>query len=253
MTGGALADLLAGNAGNDTLAGGGGADQLYDGSGSDQLFGGAGDDHFERGGDALGIDRFDGGAGFDTVSFNFHSTASVQVDLANSTLNGGMAKGLTLVAVEGVVGSDRDDDIRGAAASETLSGGLGDDRLDGRGGNDNLRGGGGSDLLFGGAGADRFVFGWDSRGSADVVSDFARGADLVVIERDGFGLSAEGGIDLVVGTDPAADGAEAQFLFETDTGRLWFDADGNHPDHEAVLVATLSGVHDLAASDFLLV
>jgi serralysin len=55
ITGGALADRIAGNAGDDVLAGGGGADQLYGGSGNDVLTGGAGADVLYGG---LGQDVF---------------------------------------------------------------------------------------------------------------------------------------------------------------------------------------------------
>ncbi|MFM2278517.1 MAG: hypothetical protein RLZZ444_748, partial [Pseudomonadota bacterium] len=40
------------------------------------------------------------------------------------------------------------------------------------------------------------------------------------------------------------------FLFEKDTSRLWFDADGKAGDAEAYLVATLDGIKTLSASDF---
>ena len=41
-------------------------------------------------------------------------------------------------------------------------------------------------------------------------------------------------------------------LFETGTGRLWHDADGNSPVLDRTLVATLNGVTNLAATDFVL-
>jgi Ca2+-binding RTX toxin-like protein len=164
-----------------------------------------------------------------------------------------MAKGLTLSGIEGVVGLDRDDDIRGSAANEQLSGMDGGDRLEGRGGNDVIRGGAGGDMLIGGTGMDRFVFGADSVGSADLIVDFARGSDKLQIEREGFGLAANYAMSLVLGADPKPTTSGAQFLFETDTRRLWFDADGRGADSESVLVATLQGVGTLAASDFLLV
>ncbi|MGO4839874.1 hypothetical protein AB4144_47270, partial [Rhizobiaceae sp. 2RAB30] len=52
-------------------------------------------------------------------------------------------------------------------------------------------------------------------------------------------------------------GTNAQFLFETDNGRPWFDRDGAGGVHEAELVVTLAGDHGwvptLALSDYLFV
>jgi Ca2+-binding RTX toxin-like protein len=252
VTGGSGADNFEGRDGNDLLDGGAGNDTLSDGAGTDRLSGGVGDDRFTRT-SGTGTDVFAGGTGVDTLYFSFISDASIKIDLADNRQNGGMAKGLTLSGIEGVVGLDRDDDIRGGATNDQLSGMDGGDYLEGRGGNDVIRGGDGADMLIGGAGLDRFVFGADSVGSADLIVDFVRGSDKLQIEREGFGLAANYTISLVLGADPKPTAGVAQFLFETDARRLWFDADGNGADSESVLVATLQGVGTLAASDFVLV
>jgi hypothetical protein len=41
-------------------------------------------------------------------------------------------------------------------------------------------------------------------------------------------------------------------LFETDTGRLWHDPDGNGAVYDRTLVATLTGVTALSGADFVL-
>jgi Ca2+-binding RTX toxin-like protein len=231
--------------GNDTLFGGGGV-LLRDRAGDDRLFGGTGKDRVERRG--IGTDLDDGGGGFDTVGFNFHAAAGVIADLADISRNAGMAAGLTLVGIEGLVGVDRDDDLRGSVAGD----GLGGDRLADRAGKDSLCGGRGADLLIGGTGSDQCILGAESRDSADVIADFVQGTDRIAIEAEGFGLAAGSAIGLVIGTDPVRTAARPQFLFETDTGRLWFDADGSAGDAEAGLLATLEGLSMLAVSDFLL-
>jgi Ca2+-binding RTX toxin-like protein len=76
LTGGALADLLFGNAGADFLGGGGGNDDLRGGNGVDTLAGDAGNDELDGG---AGNDNFDGGDGDDTM------VGSVGID----TLDGG--------------------------------------------------------------------------------------------------------------------------------------------------------------------
>ena len=84
-------------------------------------------------------------------------------------------------------------------------------------------------------------------------ADFVSGQDLIVIDRASFGLGAADALSLVNVTEPLATGTQAQFLFETDSARLWFDADGTGQVHDAVLVATLSQVGSLQVGDFALV
>jgi Ca2+-binding RTX toxin-like protein len=90
LSGGAGSDVLAGNAGDDRLEGGAGNDALIDGLGSDRLSGDAGNDWFFAthaqllGGSGTDTDRFDGGAGFDTLALllpNEQTRAAVQADV----------------------------------------------------------------------------------------------------------------------------------------------------------------------------
>jgi Ca2+-binding RTX toxin-like protein len=252
VTAGTLNDVLVGNAGSDTLRGGGGNDSLYDGAGNDKLYGDAGNDTLVRTVEA-GVDIIDGGAGIDTLMFNFDSERSVILDLANNANNAGMAKGLTVTGIEIVYGSDLDDDIRGTAANETFFGGDGDDYLFGGAGNDVLEGGAAGDLLKGGAGSDQFVFHADGFGTGDQIVDFTRGQDKLVIDRSDFGMAAAGNPGLVAGADPLASGTGPQFLFETDNGRLWYDRDGTGNNYDAELIVTLASNNALALSDFLFV
>ena len=88
LSGGSGSDVLAGNAGNDRLDGGSGNDALIDGLGSDRLSGGAGNDWFFAtqaqllGGSGTDTDRFDGGAGFDTLAVLL-DPATLAVEQAN--------------------------------------------------------------------------------------------------------------------------------------------------------------------------
>ncbi|OAP36586.1 hypothetical protein AU381_19030 [Sinorhizobium glycinis] len=103
-----------------------------------------------------------------------------------------------------IEGSDADDEIHGDAANNILRGGDADDIIDGRGGNDTLVGGEGDDWLTGGAGSDRLVFdeaGLDGEG--DVITDFVRGEDKLVIERAAFEIAAgDTAVTLATGTEP---------------------------------------------------
>jgi uncharacterized delta-60 repeat protein len=120
LTGGPLADLLCGEAGNDQIDGLAGPDRLYGdacagatlaavaGQGNDVIRGGAGSDRLVGGG---GNDRLAGGAGGDRMD--------------------------------------------GGAGRDRLSGGAGNDRLTGGAGNDTLAGGAGTNRYSGGAGNDK--------------------------------------------------------------------------------------------------
>lgn len=259
VTAGNYDDRLNGGDGNDTLKGGGGNDELWDGNGSDKLYGGAGDDVLVRTDeDGVGTDVFDGQMGFDTLSFDIGTGDGVVIDLQNRNLNDGVAKGMTISNIERIVGTDVADVIRGASAGETFEGGDGADILDGRAGDDVLIGGEGGDILTGGAGRDVFAYGEDAvsgggaAGAGDLITDFVRGEDKIRIDREGFGLADDYAVVLVTGASPAPTGTSAQFLFETDSGRLWFDADGAGGAGEAMLIATLDGLTTFSASDIVL-
>jgi Ca2+-binding RTX toxin-like protein len=157
LSGGDGDDALYGEAGNDFLSGGAGHDLLGGGDGNDTLKGGTGNDRLS--GD-LGADTLDGGDGFDFADYS--SDAAVIIRLADSKLNAGAAAGDVLVNIEGVTGSNFNDDIIGDDRANVLHGGGGDDRLDGGAGDDVLDGGSGNNTLIGGAGNDVLIAGLGS-------------------------------------------------------------------------------------------
>ena len=129
------------------------------------------------------------------------------------------------------------------------------DILNGGAGNDVLYGGTGNDTLTGGAGADKFVFAsaLNSLTNVDTITDFVSGTDKLVLDDSVFaGLTA--GSDLtnfVSSSNPAATSAAATVLYNTSTGALYYDADGNGAG-AAVQFATLSGHPTLLATDFII-
>jgi Ca2+-binding RTX toxin-like protein len=130
------ANNIVGTAGSDYFAG------L---AGNDSLTGGAGDDRFHffvtQGGafTSYGQDTVSGGDGADWLVFDAfgEETLPVSVDLAAGTASGGYGlSGVTFSSIEGVIGTQFDDTLVGAAGNETLRGGAGDDILSGAGGGD---------------------------------------------------------------------------------------------------------------------
>ena len=120
-------------------------------------------------------------------------------------------------------------------------------------GADTLIGGAGTDSLDGGGGADIFRYASASEGR-DQLSGFESGLDRLEVSASGFGgglvadvaLAAERFASNLTGRATSADGI-GQFIFETDTARLWWDADGNGAGIGVILVQLTAGAAMLAA------
>ena len=253
------ADLMNGGDGADTLLGGIGADTLDGGTGvADSLVGGANDDiYLIR--DALDlVMEVAGGGTKDEVRATVSQTLAAEVEilrlLGSSDVSGtGNASGNQMLGnagrnlFEGLVGNDTlngaggADTLRGGDGNDVLNGQIGSDLLEGGAGEDRLSAGGGGDTLIGGVGADRLTggagvadsFRWAdvTEGAGDRVLGFEHLVDRLEFARAGFGNLALGTLAAANFTSNASGAASAaagtpQFIYETDTGRLWFDADG---------------------------
>lgn len=204
-----------------------------------------------------------GSTGADDLYFTSGSSIEVQLTarlgLGNDTMlaGGGNDSLYGEAGNDSLVSSDGGDRFVGGGGSDTLVSQSGDDTLLGGNGADLLVGGAGRDRLTGGAQRDQFAFDLPSEGD-DVVADFVRGEDLLRFDASGFG----GG--LVAGPLPAgrlvvhASGAatapagQGQFVFNTGTSMLLWDADGSG-GAAATKVARLTGVTGLSTDDFLLI
>jgi Ca2+-binding RTX toxin-like protein len=138
-------------------------------------------------------------------------------------------------------------------AGVALSGDNGSNTLTGTVSANILRGFGGADTLTGGGGGDRFVFetALDGATNVDTVRDFKSGQDKLLLSDEIFTRVGPG--PLSAGQFVAGPGAQAQdtddfILYNTTTGRLSYDADGNGAGL-AVAFATLFGQPTLIASD----
>jgi hypothetical protein len=144
--------------------------------------------------------------------------------------------------------------IDGLATGDLLTGGAGNNTLYGTVNGDLLFGGAGNDILTGGLGQDLFRFVNASQGN-DTITDFAAGVDKLQLVSSGFANLALGGLaagSFVSGAAPVATSASAQFLYNTGSGQVSFDADGTGAG-AAVNLVTLVGSPALTAADFLLV
>ncbi|SUS05998.1 hypothetical protein DF3PB_230001 [uncultured Defluviicoccus sp.] len=145
------------------------------------------------------------------------------------------------------------DVIAGKDITDTIFGNAGNDLIDGAGGADRITGGAGADKLTGGSGADTFIYKFATDGG-DTITGFVSGTDKIEVAAATFGggLTAGGAVSLVSGASPAATLASGQFLYNTTTGQLYWDADGTGGG-AATLIATLTGAPAISASDFTVV
>ncbi|MBN9022754.1 MAG: hypothetical protein J0H08_11815 [Rhizobiales bacterium] len=112
----------------------GGDDTLNGGDGDDTVDGGTGDDTIV-GGHGAGNDVYKGGAGFDRVTYTSAKT-KIKVDLEKGKASGGDIDKDKLVGIEGVLGGQAGDTIRGSKAANILDGHTGKDKLTGGKGKD---------------------------------------------------------------------------------------------------------------------
>jgi len=149
-------NLLEGIDGNDTLRGGDGADTLHGGSVTQMpipLFMGSDDPDLD---------------GFDVADYSV-DPAAVTVNLATESAIDGWGNTDTLISIDGVMGSQFDDNITGDSR---------DNVLEGMGGDDTLTGGAGADgFKLTDGGNDTAAFG------LDVVTDFDLSEDYIDLEQ----------------------------------------------------------------------
>ncbi len=172
LEGGSAADILTGDSGNNMLAGNDGADQLFGEGGNDVLMSGA------------GADTLHGGTGIDIASYSNMQAHSVRVNLATMASNNGDAAGDVFISIEGVEGTQFNDELVGDFGNNIFIGGDGDDQMHGN------------------EGADTFVFNAGETG-VDVIYDFsvAQGDKLNIFNM--IGNNAGSVSDLVTITQNA--------------------------------------------------
>jgi Ca2+-binding RTX toxin-like protein len=210
LTGTNGANTIIGRAGDDTLSGLGGSDDLFGNDGNDILIGGAGAD-----------DLF-GGSGSDTASYA-NAAAGVTASLTNQGANTGDAAGDTYSSIENLTGSAFADALTGSTGANVIIGGNGGDTLNGRQGSDTLTGGGGNDNF-------RFDTALGA-GNVDTITDFNFVNDTIVLDNAIFnaivGVGVMSAAQFRANTTGQAGDANDRIIYETDTGNLFYDTNGN--------------------------
>jgi serralysin len=236
-TGNALANTMAGNDFANILTGGSGNDTLSGRGGNDTLYGGVGNDTYV-------VD-----ATTDVVSDA--GTASTEIDTVKASVTwalGARTEVLVLTgsaAIDGY-GNALANSVTGNAAVNTLYAGSGNDTVDGGGGRDTLTGGAGNDCF-------RFTVAPGST-HRDRVLDFNSAADTFQLDDADFaGIGAPGTLRTAAfRSGPAAADASDRVIYDSATGSLYYDADGNGAGAALVFAIVTAGTA-LAVADFVIV
>jgi Ca2+-binding RTX toxin-like protein len=259
------AEIVAtGGAGGDTIIGGNGDDTITGGTGVDSLDGGAGNDIFSFartadltedvttiGGNGTDTIRWDSGSanlvmdestvaeasGFEAM--HFAGTGEHTIDFANAA-GGAFATGLTITtnasaATLNMVKNNINVTtvVTGTDNADTLKGGFGNDTITGGGGNDTITLQGGQSVVI-----------FNSLSGSDTVTDYQTAQDAIQIDNAVFTAAGSDGalgtgVFVAASDHSAAKTTASRFVFDTDDGKLYYDADGSAGGAE-VLVATFS-------------
>jgi Ca2+-binding RTX toxin-like protein len=267
-------DELRGGIGDDTLLGGDGLDDLYGDDGNDSLLGGNGDDalYGGKGNDTLdggvGLDELSGGQGDDVYYIDnrydlISESANAGLDTVYTVTDFVLSSNLENIILTGTTadktaaGNSLANALTANSAGSRLYGLAGNDTLNGGSGNDILDGGIGDDILKGNGGANTFVLNAPKSG-LDTIQDFVNSQDKLQVSARSFGgrLRAEEALNsnqLVTGSGVNnATSASQRFIYNTDNGNLYFDADGSGRS-EKVQIAVLSNFSNLNANNFVIV
>jgi Ca2+-binding RTX toxin-like protein len=214
-----------------------------------------------------GADSMNGGLGndiyrVDTTADKVTEKLNSGIDIVNSAVNYALpanVENLTLIGSEAknAKGNGLANVLNGNSLANVLNGLGGDDILKAGLGNDLLIGGAGKDLLTGGLGSDIFRF--NSLVGTDSITDFSTVADTLELSKSVFkafaatGQIPAGAFRSGAGVTKAAD-ANDHLIYNTTTGDLFYDANGNAAGG-AVKIAVLGTTSHptLTAADFTIV
>ena len=224
LTGNELNNRLYGNGGVNQFVGGGGHDMIIGFGGGDNMNGGGGDDaYYTFSANDVIVEAAGGGRDsiFSYTSFALAGDDDIEV-LSTYSFGGTETIHLT-----------------GNALAQLVYGNAG---------NNILNGAGGADYLHGFAGADTFAFTTALvGGNVDSIGDFSVADDTIALDDaifTGLGNLADAFV-----TGSAAVDANDRIVYNSATGALLYDADGNGAG-AAVQFASLSAGLALTAGDF---
>ncbi len=168
-------------------------------------------------------------------------------DLTNVIVGNGGAN-----VINGLGGNDR---IDGQVGNDILNGGVGNDTVRGSFGADRINGGPGNDTLEGGTGPDTFVFNSPLNGSTNVdrIIDFSSPRDTIELDQSVFTQLSLGTLSAsAFTTGTTAQDANDRIIYDSSTGRIFYDADGSGPGGKVLFAQVNAGI-TVTNADFLVV
>ncbi|WP_442579141.1 beta strand repeat-containing protein [Mesorhizobium sp. ASY16-5R] len=244
LTGSAFNDKLTGTNGINSLIGGAGKDTIFGLDGNDNLYGQDGNDTLVGG---AGGDALSGGNDIDTASYST-AAAGVIASLVAPAGNNGDAAGDTYASIENLIGS---------AFGDTLTGNNGINAIVGGAGSDIIAGGLGNDTLTGNSGKDQFLFNTTlGATNVDTITDFVFVDDTIRLENAIFnaivGTGTLSASQFVANASGTAADANDRIIYETDTGNLFYDTNGNAVGGSTLFAVVGAGL-GITNADFLIV
>ena len=250
-------------------------------AGNDTINLGDGNDFVHVGGNLQATDRIDGGIGSDylvigemgvgaaTVVFDATTVLNIENFIFENSAN---ARSLTFNAATISDGSSLTVIAGGSSGAITLnaeaetnaslviaSAGIGADNFTGGGGNDTLWGGGGNDTLRGNGGQDIFKFWYGQYEGTDTIQDFSHADDTLVFSRTTYlsGQGSDGPISTNIFHSAAnvittSNVSGKMFLYDSDSGALYYDDDAGSTADNLLQVATLTGNPTIDVTDIVL-
>jgi Ca2+-binding RTX toxin-like protein len=226
LTGNNFVQTIIGNAGANTLNGLGGADTMQ---------GLAGDDKFivDNAGDIIVENTGQGTADRVYASTSYTLAAAAQVEILSTT-------GIAGTGAIKLTGNSYTQSIVGNAGNNVINGGAG-----------------GADILTGLGGNDVFAFNTALNSSnRDIIADYSVSDDTIRLDNAIFASIAGTGTltaaQFAANASGTAQDASDRIVYETDTGRLIYDSNGNVAGG-AVHFATLDSELALTNADFFIV
>ncbi len=258
-TGNAANNIITGNSGDNLIDGKGGIDELNGANGSDIYLIRNADEHSAAEFNDKGFE------GTDEVRFSPTALPAVagmppvapRLTLFDSDMGIERVVIGTGTGKQAITSGKFSADIDASAVQNglTLVGNTGVNTLIGTGFNDTFIGNRGADILTGGAGDDRFVFtiAPAARTAVDTITDFGIGDDALVLRHPTFAtIGPAGNLADTAFTSGAgmssAQEADDRIIFDTQSGKLYFDRDGSGIS-AAVLIGVLMPGTQLSASD----
>jgi Ca2+-binding RTX toxin-like protein len=228
LTGNALKQQITGNAGSNILRDGRGVGDVLSGLG--------GNDVYQVYSSATTVAESATGGTADRIMAAVDYVLGAGVHVETMTTNGS-------TGTSGI-------DLTGNEFVQAITGNAGSNIIDGKGG---------SDTLSGLAGKDFFVFSTAlGAGNVDTITDFNVADDTIRLENAIFtALTVTGALSAAAfqaNTTGLADDATDRIVYETDTGKLFYDADGNQAGGvDGVHFATLAVGLALTSGDFVVI